>query len=311
MPAGLEAIVCAVDFSGFSSLVVAHGAALARRADLPLHLVHAIHFPQDDLHPTSRLEQGGNLDAQREAAHQRMATLMRGLDVDWANAVVFGEPVARLTAFVEALPPCMMVTASHGISGFRRLFIGTVVERLTRRLDRPVLVAKPVEPGIGRPEGGFGSILMACDANDHWQAAAALLPPLLAEANAHLHLLHVMEGPLADAPRETDGRQPYGDFQLGQQARVHANLADKARNRFPQPGQVQFSVEVASGIPEEVLLQAAERQQADLVIVGVRASAKVGRWLAGSTTEAILRRSPCSVLTLPVPPRSSNRNAPP
>lgn len=305
MPTGLGAIVCAVDFSGFSSLVVAHGAALAQRAGVPLHLVHAIHFPQDDLHPTARLEQGGNPDALRDTAHLRMATLMRGLDVAWVNAVVFGEPVAQLAAFVAELPPCLVVTASHGISGFRRLFIGTVVERLTRRLGRPMLVVKPGEPGVGRSEGGFRSILMACDANDHWQGAAVLLPLLLAEADAHLHLLHVMEGPLVDAPRETDG-QPYGDFQLRQQARIRENLADRARNRIPQSGQVQLGVEVASGIPEELLLGAAERQAADLVIVGVRASGKVGRWLAGSTTEAILRRSPCSVLTLPEPPRWSS-----
>jgi nucleotide-binding universal stress UspA family protein len=304
MPLAIKAIVCAVDFSAFSPLVVARGVELARRAGVRLHLVHAVHTPQDDLHPTARFERGGDREVLRETARRQMAALMKDADQAWAGTVVFGDPVAEITALVRKLPPCLVVTASHGISGFRRLFVGTVVERLTRALDRPMLVVKPVESDAQRPETGFQSALIGCDLRGHWQRATALLPILSAGSGPCLHLLHVMEDPLTSASREADD-QPYGQFQQDQQAHIQEALASKVDRLFPQSKPRSLSVEVSPGVPEELLLRVAEQRGCDLIVVGVRASGKIERWIAGSTTEALLRRSPCAVLTLPEPKRAA------
>jgi nucleotide-binding universal stress UspA family protein len=231
-----------------------------------------------------------------------MAALMTDHEVAWTGAVVFGEPVAQLAAFVGRLPPCLVISASHGISGFRRLFVGTVVERLTRALDRPMLVVKPLEAVPGRWVEGFRSVLIGCDAHGHWQQTAHLLPLLLAGQTPRLHLLHVMEDPLEAAPPAANGR-PYDQVQRSQKADIHRALSEQARRLFPRFRSPHLSVEVAAGVPHELLLREAAQRETDLVAVGVRASGMVGRWLAGSTTESLLRRSPCVVLTFPEPDR--------
>jgi nucleotide-binding universal stress UspA family protein len=304
MSEGIQVIVCAVDFSAFSPLVVDHGVALAQRAGGHLHLIHAVHTPQDDLHPTARLERGGDREALRERARRRMAALMDGADLAWTGMVVFGDPVTQIAALVKKLPPCLVVSASHGISGFRRLFIGTVVERLTRTLNRPMLVVKPLEAGGSRTEAGFRSVLIGCDLHDNWQQAASLLPILLAGPAPCLHLLHVMEDPLEAASREADG-QPYGQFQQDQQARIQGALAAKVGRLFPRSEPPSLSVEVSAGVPQEMLLRVADQRGSDLIVVGVRASGMIERWIAGSTTEALLRRSPYAVLTLPAAKRAT------
>jgi nucleotide-binding universal stress UspA family protein len=310
MPPGIQAIVCAVDFSTFSPLVVARGLELARRAGVHLHLVHAVHTPQDDLHPTARFERGGDREALTETARRRMADLMGEVDLAWTGTVVFGDPVAEISALVKKLPPCLVVSASHGISGFRRLFLGTVVERLTRAQDRPMLVVKPTDAGVAvkagiagradlhRPATGFNSVLIGCDLPGQWQQAATLLPFLLGRPDAVLHLLHVMEDPLESAPREADD-QPYGRFQREQQTHIQEELAARADRLLAGLGPPSLSIEVSPGVPAEMLLRVAHQRGCDLLIVGVRASGKFERWFAGSTTEALLRHSPCTVLTLP------------
>jgi nucleotide-binding universal stress UspA family protein len=316
MPPGIQTIVCAVDFSTFSALVVARGVELARRAGAHLHLAHAVHIPQDDLHPTARLEQGGDRAALMETARRRMADLMGGADLAWTGTVVFGDPVAEISALVKKLPPCLVVSASHGLSGIRRLFLGTVVERLTRALDRPMLVVKPATAGSPVKAGAqvragarvtrdprrrataFHSVLIGCDLYGHWHQAASLLPLLLGTPDAGLHLLHVMEDPLESAPREADDR-PYGQFQQEQQTHIQEELAAQVARLLPGTGPPSFSIEVTPGVPEEMLLGVARQRGCDLIIVGVRASGKFERWIAGSTTEALLRHSPCAVLTLP------------
>lgn len=299
MPLRIQAIVCAVDFSTFSPLVVAHGVALARRAGVRLYLVHVIHHPQDDLHPTALFERGGDLAAQRQGAQQRMAALMTFADLAWEAVICFGEPVTQIAAQVDRLPPSLVVSASHGVSGFRRLFIGTVVERLTRALARPMLVVKPGDGDRGS-FGGFRSTVIGCDRHGYWRRLAPLLPLLQPDPGSALHLVHVMEGPLNEVPLEAE-EVTYGQVQRVHQARIRRELADSARHLFPRVESSCLSIDVASGVPQEMLLQTARERGAELVVVGVRPSGKVGRWIAGSTTETLLRRSACSVLTLPEP----------
>jgi nucleotide-binding universal stress UspA family protein len=302
MPPAIQVIVCAVDFSTFTPLVVARGVELARRTGLDLHLVHAVHTPQDDLHPTARFERGGDHQALKETARRRMAELMEAVDLAWAGTVVFGDPVTQISALVRKLPPCLVVSASHGISGFRRLFLGTVVERLTRVLERPMLVVKPSESRVNGPEGGFRLALIGCDLQGYWHQAVALLPALIAGSGSGLHLLHVMEDPLESAPQEADD-QPYGQFQQEQQTHIQKALANQVNRLLTGVESPSISIEVSPGVPEEMLLRTARQRGCDLIIVGVRASGRIERWIAGSTTEALLRRSPCAVLALPEPKR--------
>ena len=212
MPMTIQAIVCAVDFSPFSPLVVRHGVAIARRAGVRLCLFHAVHDPQDEVHPTAVFERGGDLAHLTDDARQRIQALMTDAAVDWEAVVRFGEPVEQTVAFVNRMPPCLVVSASHGLSGFRRFFIGTVVERLTRALNRPMLVIKP---GDGEEEdriNGFRSAVVSCDSHGYWQRMAPLLPLLQSDAASRIHMVHAMEGPMEEEMTDSDA-VPYGQVQ--------------------------------------------------------------------------------------------------
>ncbi|MBC2710403.1 MAG: universal stress protein [Desulfosarcina sp.] len=303
MPLTIQAIVCTVDFSPFSPCVVRHGVALARRAGVRLYLIHAVHDPQDGAHPTTVFERGGDLTHLTDDAKQRIHALMNHADVDWEAVVRFGDPVEQTVAFVNGLPPCLVVSASHGVSGFRRLFIGTVVERMTRTLNRPMLVVKPTDGVDDDRFNGFRSAVVGCDSHGHWQRLAPLLPLLQADSASGIHLVHSMEGPMDKAMVDSDAAS-YGQAQQALQDRLNRQLREQARRLFLHAD--QFSIEVSPGVPEEMMLRIAHERASDMIMVGVRRSGKVGRWISGSTTEALLRHSPCSVLTVPEPLEQKN-----
>ena len=298
MPLTIQAIVCAVDFSSFSPLVVRHGAALARRAGVRLYLIHAVNDPQDGAHPTAVFERGGDLAHVTEDARQRIQALMTDADVDGEAVVRFGEPVEQTAAFVNSLPPSLVVSASHGVSGFRRLFIGTVVERLTRALKRPMLVVKPGDGEDPDRFNGFRSAVVSCDSHGHWQRMAPLLPLLQPDTASRIHMVHAMEGPMEKVMTDSDAAS-YSQIQQALQDRLNRQLNEQGRQMFPHVD--QLSVTIAPGVPQEMVMQIASEQASDIIVVGVRCSGRVSRWISGSTTETLLRRSPCCVLTVPEP----------
>lgn len=296
MPMTIQSIVCAIDFSPFSPLVVRYGVAIARRAGVRLYLIHAVHDPQDGAHPTAVFERGGDLAHLTDDARQRIQALMADAAVDWEAVVRFGEPVEQTVAFVNSLPPCLVVSASHGVSGFRRFFIGTVVERMTRALNRPMLVVKPGEGEDHDRFNGFRSAVVSCDGHGYWQRTAPLLPLLQSDAASRIHMVHAMEGPMEEVMTDSDAVS-YGQVQQALQERLDRRLRAQGRRLFPHAD--QLSVAIAPGVPQEMVLRIARERSSDVIVVGVRRSGKVSRWISGSTTETLLRRSPCSVLTVP------------
>lgn len=296
MPKPIQAIVCTVDFSSFSPLVVRCGTSLARRTGARLYLVHAINEPQDGVHPSVLFERGGDLTRSTEQAKQRLQALIGHAAVTWQAVVRFGDPVEETVDFVSHLPPCLVISASHGVSGLRRLFVGTVVERLTRALRHPMLVVKTTAAPAAGPFDGFCTVVVGCNRGVGWQRLAALVPLIASGSVVDLHLVHAMEDPSGDNPSASDAVS-YSQVQQTHQERLSRRLYEQARRVFPPD--LPLTVSVAPGDPEAMVREVAAKWAADLIVVGVRRSAKMGRWIAGSTTEALLRRAPCSVLTIP------------
>jgi nucleotide-binding universal stress UspA family protein len=292
----IQAIVCAVDFSPFSPLVVGYGVSLARRAGVRLYLIHAVNDPQDGSHPTAVFERGGDLIHLTDDARQRFRELMRRTDVAWEAVVRFGDPVEQTTAFVDSLPPSLVVSASHGVSGFQRLFIGTVVERLTRALSSPMLVVKAGDGDVSNPSDGFRRAVVGCDDHGCWHQLGPLMSLLQPDRDSRIHLVRAMERPMDNTLGDADAVS-YGQAQQALQDRLNRDLRERAQRLFPHAD--ALSVEVAPGVPQEMVLAVARQRAADIIVVGVRRSRKMERWISGSTTEALLRRSPCSVLTVP------------
>jgi len=306
MTVRLDNILCATDFSEFSSRVTDYGIRLALSFNARLYVFHAVHFPSDQLYATDALERGEKQQRLSAQASEKIRNLMTATGIQWEPVVSCGEPVEEISRFVAKKDIDMVIAASHGLSGFKRILLGTVVERLARILHRPLLVIRSSsvpEDDARRPAASLNHILVGCDLWDDADPVLSFAMGFAGRLNADLHLLHAMEAPMdEDLVDPTQGS--YGEVQNRLQDQLHRRLdrivKDKAKNRL------NIKTSVTAGLPAEALATHAERGGADLIIVGVRQRTILEKLIVGSTTEMILRHAPCPVLAIPCRARQAN-----
>jgi nucleotide-binding universal stress UspA family protein len=286
-------VLCPVDFSEISQHALDHAAAIARWYEARLTLLYVFaNLPTMDL-PTLVLE-----DADRERLQsdlRRMAAAVpRDVPVEFRiqeAGFVHEEILAQLGETHADL----LVLGTHGRSGFQRLFLGSVTEKVIRKTTCHTLVVPPRAPDV--PAGSpiqFRRILCAVDFSESSLDALAHAINMAEEADAQLTLLHVVELPsgLFEEPA-----MPALDL-----SRVREAAAAEARRRLHEliPEQARTYCTVDTAVVEgrayrEILRQATERQS-DLIVMGAHGRGALDLLVFGSTTHHVIRASTCPVL---------------
>jgi nucleotide-binding universal stress UspA family protein len=192
------------------------------------------------------------------------------------------------------------VMGTHGTSGFEHLLLGSVTERVLRKAPCPVLTVPPRAQATSQLP--FRRVLCAVDFSDSSLAALDLAFSLAQEAEAALTLLHVIEWPwtepppprLADLPPEQAAALAEYRRYLVKSAsdRLNALVPDSVRDRC------QPASRIAHGKSYAEILRVASADGADLIVMGIHGRNAVDLMLFGSTTNQVVRRATCPVLTL-------------
>ena len=83
------------------------------------------------------------------------------------------------------------------------------------------------------------------------------------------------------------------DQSLQEQART---AIDRAVAKFNEAGsQLTVRTEIINGVAKEVIVQEAERWEADLIVLGSHGHSGLRRFLFGSVSQAVLSQAHCSV----------------
>jgi nucleotide-binding universal stress UspA family protein len=286
-------VLCPVDVSEISQHALDHAAAIARWYEGRLTLLYVFaNLPTMDLPPLV-LE-----DADRErllSDLRRMAAAVpRDVPVEFSiqeAGFVHEEIVAQLgTTHAD-----LLVLGTHGRSGFQRLFLGSVTEKVIRKTTCPTLVVPPRAPDV--PAGSpiqFRRILCAVDFSESSLDALAHAINMAEEANAQLTVLHVVEFPLM---LNVEPTMPAVDL-----SRLREAAASDGRRKLEEliPEEARTYCTVDTAVVEgrayrEILRQATERQS-DLIVMGVHGRGALDLLVFGSTTHHVIRASACPVL---------------
>jgi nucleotide-binding universal stress UspA family protein len=73
-----------------------------------------------------------------------------------------------------------------------------------------------------------------------------------------------------------------------------AKILDEAR-RYLEPYRITFSCETVTGAPHEAIVDAIQGRDFDLLFIGAYGHSRIIEMVLGSTTEYVLRNSPCPV----------------
>lgn len=137
-------ILVPVDFSDHASLALAYAAHLAVTYGVGLDVLHVIEesaftamygFEPATVKPPEL----------QEKVHQAMEQLVRrvcGDNVLYEIHAEMGHPAYTIVDFAERQGVGLIVIASHGLTGIKRLLLGSVAERVVHRAPCPVFTVK-------------------------------------------------------------------------------------------------------------------------------------------------------------------------
>jgi nucleotide-binding universal stress UspA family protein len=296
----LRTILCAVDLSDLSQTALHYAGNLARRYRSRLLVFHAVYSAQDQIYATALFERGGEQTEMMRRARETIASLMRGFEYSWEPLVRSGEPIVTVARIAEEMDVDLVIAASHGLTGVKRVLLGQLLERLARTVPRALLIVRE-QPKVSidnihtRPLS-LKRILTGCSLKQDCVPVLRHAAELARDWDAILDVVHAMESPI-DETAEEAVEGPYGDIQRDLEARLRDRLISFAPS--DASGSVRLNAAVLPGLPGEVLLSWCRRMPTDLVVVGVRHHSRLEKVILGSTTESMLRHAPCSVLTVP------------
>lgn len=162
MPAlEFKRILCPVDLSGFSLEALKLAIKMTQAADATLYLLHVIDNPFDELYMSSLVQADPallgvyqNEPSQRSkilrAAETHSQVLLKQFAHPWVSSlakvryrVESGNPFEAILDTAETTRADLIVLATHGRTGIKRLLIGNVAEKVVRHAPCPVLILKP------------------------------------------------------------------------------------------------------------------------------------------------------------------------
>lgn len=143
----------------------------------------------------------------------------------------------------------------------------------------------------------FKSIVVGTDGSDTATQAVRQAVDLAAAVDAKLELVSAYE-PVAGARLSAERRDAPEDLQWAINPREDVDATLDAAAEIARAAGVTVAVYPRQGDPADAILDIAEEQDADLIIVGNKGMTGAKRFLLGSVPNKVSHHAPCSVLII-------------
>lgn len=225
---------------------------------------------------------------QLEDAREMLETVRERHDADRIETVVhFGRPVHKILQTVDEHEIDHVVIGSHGRDGATRLLLGSVAETVVRRAPVPVTVVRTPSDGYREPE----DVLVPFEGSE--TSRHALSYALDNFEGATVTALYVVY-PDTDHPGDADEVFEYLDDWDEERAKHVESILSTAESVGTDRDRTVDTASV-DGMPAEAIVQFAEEEGVDHVVLGSTGRDGISRLLLGSVAETVVRRSPVSV----------------
>ena len=287
----IKNVMVPTDFSQPSGIALHYGVALARTLRARLTLVHVLE-PQPVLEVATEEEIASLERGRREAALQQLAALLAPEDeddLDLELVLRFGNARKEIAEAVREYHADMVVLGTHGRGRLGRWILGSTTEELLRRLHVPmVTVCHTSSP---KP---FRRILFATDLLQSSSAAFAFALDMAQTLHAEILAMHALGGPVLTS----------GEF--GMSIQVEKLAVEEVRRRLRllvEEGDregIAVKALIADGPAAAQILQAADENDADMILLAIESKGIIERTLLGTTAERVVREATIPVLSVPV-----------
>jgi nucleotide-binding universal stress UspA family protein len=303
---GFNRILVPIDFSRPSLKAIPYALAISRQFSADVHLLHVTDVTQQPAPSLLTLPVVPQTEWNRRFTKRLQALALKYRADGNVSAL---EPRTGITyeeicAAARDLEADLIVVATHGYTGYKRMFLGSTAERVVQHAPCPVLVVRQhLSRWNGavdlRTRAGFEltKILVPTDFSKCSQAAFEYGLRLARDFGAELRLVHVINPhayPFGDKYAALDPAELIWETEGAAQKRMRSMLA-RARARY--------CVQVIYGSPATQICDVANKD-VDLLVISTHGRTGLGHILIGSVAEHVVRYARCPVLVIPSHPNS-------
>ena len=276
-------ILFATDFSSTTKPALPYASEIARRSGAKIYVAHVI---SPDIYPLVPPEEWPRMANEEEEFRRKMQheleEELQGIPHDFLFPA--GDVWENLSQIINQKHIDLLVLGTHGRTGIRKAVFGSVAERIFLQATCPVLTVGP-RVSYRAPQSTateMNCVLYATDFSPESLAAARYAIYLAKEYHAGLVLLNSIHK--AEAGQVTSAYETLQDV-----VPLGADLASKPK------------CTVERGAPAESILGVAMRDNADLIVLGIRSdegSVMAAKRFAHSVAYKVVTLAECPVLTV-------------
>lgn len=193
----------------------------------------------------------------------------------------------------------LLVIGTHGRSGFERLVLGSVTEKVLRKANCPVMtVPKRLPDAVPAGPVLYKRILCPVDFSDSSLHALKYATSMAQEADGQLTVLHVVAHEFENADDMasiSDAGMTIDSFVKQREAALRRRLQEAVATA---PEFCSVESLMTHGKPWREVLRIAAERQSDLIVMGVQGRGAADLLFFGSTAQHVVREASCPVLTL-------------
>lgn len=296
----IRRILCPIDFSEASRHALDHAVALAAwygSQITALHLCNPVFLPTPPIlfaeFPSTALP----TEVDRQELKARLESWLDSARAAGVAAEVRFEeghnPAAGILECAASLPADLIILGTHGRGALERLLLGSVAEKVLRKASCPVLTVPPKAAATSTLP--FQRLLCPVDFSEPSRVALRFALSIAKESDARLTILHVFEWPAEDdflVWRAIDVPEYRRQLEAQAARQLDELMSDDERRWCRATTLLRY------GKPYRQILEAAANEAADLIVMGIHGRNPIDRMLLGSSTNQVVRRASCPVLTL-------------
>ena len=289
-------IVCGTDFSIHAANAAQVAAALAKRSNMALRLMHGVA-------PASvEFLSKENVDRIRERLRRKLVAegnRLREMGADVMESLALGRPHEVLANAAEPSKADLIIVSSIGQFAPSRWLVGSVAEKTAQLAKVPTLVVREHESLLGWAKGKRTlKVFVGYDFSANADAALQWVASLRSIGDCRVTVAYLSWPPKETWRMGIGGHAPLADNPPEVQELLERDLSERCQQAF---GKRKPKLRVVSswGQVEERLVELAKAEGADLMVVGTNQRHGLNRFWLGSVSRGVLHNTSMNVACVP------------
>jgi nucleotide-binding universal stress UspA family protein len=305
----MKTILVPLDGSALAERAIPYAAMCAQLLDAKIHLLRVINDIRPNVPDPSSLALGlpasefrsqatvvGNVEEWETASHaalhylQSQANLLQHLGIEVTIEVQSGNAADYILEVAHQFIDAMIVIATHGYSGFRRLALGSVTDKVVQHTNVPIFIV-PGNNALAHDAPRLKRIMLPIDGSPLSKAVLPLACDLAKAAQAQL-LLFQSVSPVTAVYSGLDLPSDIQDALHNTATKDLRTTADALRIT----ADVKVATAVALGDAAEQIVNTASQNQVDLVLMATHGYGGLKRFALGSVADKVLKAASAPLL---------------